>query len=59
MVSKRQLIDEFLDDFCACEETPKVEHAAVCSDMDVDAFWQVLFCLTGHDAEEDGETFWG
>ena len=25
----------------------------------VDAVWQVLFCLTEHDAEEDGEQFWG
>ena len=23
--------------------------------MDADAFWQVLFCLMEHDAEEDGE----
>ena len=23
--------------------------------MDVDAIWQVLFCLTEHDAEEDRE----
>ena len=23
--------------------------------MDVDAFWQVLFYLAEHDAEEDGE----
>ena len=23
--------------------------------MDVDAVWQVVFCLTKHDAEEDGE----
>ena len=31
----------------------------VCSEMDVDAVWQVLFCLTEHDAEEDGEQFGG
>ena len=41
--------------FRACEETPKVEETAVCSETDVDAVWQVLFCLTEHDAEEDGE----
>ena len=28
---------------------------SVCSETDVDAVWQVLFCLTKHDAEEDGE----
>ena len=27
----------------------------VCSETDVDAVWQVLFCLKEHDAEEDGE----
>ena len=47
--------DEFLDGFRACEETPKVEDTAVCSETDVDAVWQVVFCLTEHDAEEDGE----
>ena len=47
--------DEFLDGFRACEETPKVEVTAVCSKTDVDAVWQFLFCLTKHDAEEDGE----
>ena len=31
----------------------------VCSEMDVNAVWQVLFCLTEHDAEEDGEQFGG
>ena len=55
VVSKQQLSDEFLDGFRACEETPKVEETAVCSETDVDAVWQVLFCLTEHDAEEDGE----
>ena len=55
VVSKQQLSDEFLDGFCACEETPKVEETAIYSEMDADAFWQVLFCLTEHDAEEDGE----
>ena len=39
--------------FHACEETPKVEETAVCSEMDVDAIWQVLFCLMDRDAEED------
>ena len=33
----------------------KIEHAAVCSETDVYAVWQVLFCLTEHDAEEDEE----
>ena len=28
---------------------------AVYSEMDVDAVWQVVFCLMEHDAEEDGE----
>ena len=30
--------------FRACQETPKVEHAAVCSEKDVDVVWQILFC---------------
>ena len=55
VISKQQLSDEFLDGFRACEETPKVEEIAVCSETDVDAVWQVLFCLKEHDAEEDGE----
>ena len=55
VVSKQQLSDEFLDGFRACEETPKVEETAVCSETDADAVWQVLFCHTEHDAEEDGE----
>ena len=55
VVSKQQLSNEFLDGFCVCEETPKVEATAVCSETDVDAVWQVPFCLTEHDAEEDGE----
>ena len=55
VVSKQQLSDEFLDRFCSSEETPKVEKTAVCSETDVDAICQVLFCLTQHDAEEDGE----
>ena len=55
VVSKQQLSDEFLDGFRACEETPQVEETAVCSEMDVDTVWQVLFCLTEHNAEEDGE----
>ena len=59
VVSKQQLSDEFLDGFRACEETPKVEEAAVCSETDVDAVWQVLVCLTEQDAEEDGEQCWG
>ena len=55
VVSKQQLSDEFLNDFHACEEMPMVEETAICSEMDVDAIWQVIFCLTEHDAEEDGE----
>ena len=55
LVSKQQLSDEFLDGFRACEETPKVEETAVCSETDVYAVWQVVFCLTKRDAEEDGE----
>ena len=55
VVSKQQLSDEFLDGFRACKETPKVEETAVWLETDVDAVWQVLFCLTEHDAEEVGE----
>ena len=55
VVSKQQLSDEFFDCFCACEETPKVEETAVSSETDVDAIWQVVFCIIKHDAEEDGE----
>ena len=55
VISKQQLSDEFLDDFHECEEMPKVEETAVCLEMDVDAIWLVIFCLTEHDAEEDGE----
>ena len=36
-------------------ETPKVEETAVCLETDVDDVWQVLFCLTEHEGEEDGE----
>ena len=59
VVSKQQLSFEFLNGFCACEETPKVEETAVCSEMDVDAVWKVLFCLPEHDTEEDGKQCWG
>ena len=45
VVSKQQLSDEFLGGFRACEETPKVEETSVYSETDVDAVWQVLFCL--------------
>ena len=55
VVSKQQLSEEFLGGFRACEETPSVEETASCSITDVNAVWQVLFCLTKHDAEEDGE----
>ena len=58
-ISKQQLSDEFLNGFLVCKETSKVEHAAFCSEADVDAIWQVLFCLTEHDAKEDGEQCWG
>ena len=57
VVSKQKLSDEFLDGVRACEETPKVEETAVCSETDVDDVWQVLFCLTEHDAEEEGESW--
>ena len=55
VVSKQQLSDEFLYGFRTCEETPKVEHAAVCSETDLDAVWQAILCVTEHEAEEDGE----
>ena len=55
VISKQQLSDEFLNGFCVCEETPKVEQTAVCLETYVDAIWQVLFCLTEHNGEEDGE----
>ena len=55
VVSKQQLSDELLDGFRACEEMPKVVKTAVCSETDVNAVWQVLFCLMQQDAEEDGE----
>ena len=55
VISKQQLSDEFLDNSQACEETLKVEKTAVCSETDVDVIWQVLFCLTEYDTEEDGE----
>ena len=55
VVGKQQLSDELLDGFRAREEPPKVEETAVCSETDVNAVWQVLFYLTEHDAEEDGE----
>ena len=45
VVSKQQLSDELIDGFRACEKTPEVEETAVCSETDVDAVWQVLFCL--------------
>ena len=41
--------------FHAYEETLKVEETAVCSETDVGAIWQILFCLKEHDAEEGGE----
>ena len=59
VISKQQLSDKFLNGFRACQETPKVEETAVCSEADVDALWQVVFCLTEHDTEEDGEQYGG
>ena len=32
-----------------------LEETAVCLEIDVDAIWQVVFCIIKHDAEEDGE----
>ena len=55
VVSKQQLSDEFFDGFRVCQEAPKVKETGVCSETDVNAVWPVLFCLTEHDAEEDGE----
>ena len=55
VISKQQLNDEFLGSFRTCKETTKVEETAVCSETNVDAVWQVLFCLMEHDAEEDRE----
>ena len=40
--SKQQLSNEALNGFRARQETLKVEVAAVCSETDVDAVWQVL-----------------
>ena len=37
VISKQELSDEFLNGFRACEETPKVEETAICSETDVDA----------------------
>ena len=59
IVSKQQLSDEFLDNFRACEKTPKVKETAVCSETGVDVVWQVVVCHTEHHAEEDGEKFGG
>ena len=59
VISKQQLSNEFLDGFRACEKAPKVEEAAVCSETDVDAVWQVLLCLTEHNAENDREQYGG
>ena len=55
VISKQQLNDKFLNGFHVCEETSKVEHAAIHSETGVNAIWQVLFCLMEHDAEEGGE----
>ena len=37
VISKQQLSDEFLDGFCACEETLRVEETVVGLEMGVDA----------------------
>ena len=58
VISKQQLSDECLNGFHVCEETSKVEHAAIHSETGVNAIWQVLFCLMEHDAEEGGDQ-WG
>ena len=58
VISKQQLFDEFLIGFRAREEMLKVEETAVCSETDVDAIWQILFCLMEHDAEECEEQCW-
>ena len=51
VISKQQLSEEFLNGFCVCDETPKVEQTFVCSETNVDrAIWQLLFCLTEHNA---------
>ena len=42
-----------------CEEILKIEETTVCSETDVDTVWQVLFCLSEHDFEEDREQCWG
>ena len=55
VISKQQHSDELLNGFHACKEIPKVEETASCLEMDVGAIWQVIFCLTEHDAQEDGE----
>ena len=55
VIIKQQLCNEYLNGLCVFEETPQVEQAAVCSETDVDTIRQVLFCLTEHDAQEDGE----
>ena len=50
VISKQQLCDKFLSGFSVCEETPKVEETAVCSEIGVDVIWQIHFCLMEHDA---------
>ena len=44
---------------CLCDEKTKVEQTAICLETDIDAIWQVLFCLTEHSAEENGKQSWG
>ena len=47
VTSKYQLSEELLNCFCACKEMLKVEQIAICSETDVDAIREVLFCLMG------------
>ena len=37
--NRSSVMSQFFNSFCACEETPRVEHTSVCSEMDVDAVW--------------------
>ena len=56
VIGKQQLCDEFLNGFCVCEETPKAEHCCCLFGNGCRCrLAGVLFRLTKHDAEEDGE----
>ena len=41
--------------FLSARRRRRFEETAVCSETNVDAIWQAIFCLTEHDAEEAGE----